>query len=861
MDWLRKTPIVSLLFAVAIAAVPLLLAHDPVSAGAVFDKAREQAREYLTRNPRLELDNLGELVLDREWVTGMRTEQASAEGQLDVRLPPRLLARSQARLDELITEAYQARLDADAAWRLGVLDRRSPAENYFAHVFVHDTLPGAALCVVVLLFAGTLLERTWGSPIFGAFVVGSILAVAQAYRFLDASSGVPWYGGAGLAGALVGAYFIRGLGGHFPVPGWVLLPVWVGVECFVVRGFWIDDFGTVPWATLCAAVGVGALVAGVLRGLNIEAALDERANKRKAMGPNPIVARVARLRSDGDPYQAFDLIQAAWREDPKDADICEAFFSIAVEVGQPEVAATAILPSLRWALKAGDVPRALDYWLPLASKECAVELEPTVLVRLGEALLDVSRPEEALFSLRAALAAGASASHAARIVRIARDLDETLARKAATIALQDHSLDPKIRAELAQIAALREVDETGQESTLPPTPVAVQPTKSQLDRRVQAEHQAVETTMFPLDLDSDVESFRLDDDDDLETDLDGMHDANDPNAETVVEASLYAVALTEDNLAEEVGDRTVVDFGVPIDSDIDSGDVLSHWNDPTALDTIALSAVTESSGTSHLEETFLDVADLETPGAGFDFGLRAGALDLVDPRDDETDSDFTPMIESTDEMTSPMASSRRVGSISDADASTILFDLPARSADPKLQRPLPVASPSPRQEPSPSRDEFAFGGVDGEATSLMQLRPLKARNAVPLDAGEDWLEIDADDRGKSKLPYARIQAISIVAVSGLGPRPVLVLDLVLNWTAGRQEPMKLVRLRSDRFDPFDYADGANPLAALTAWVNELERESSATCLPSRDVLNGSFARYASLAEYERQVLMALSAAD
>ena len=140
---------------------------------------------------------------------------------------------------------------------------------------------------------------------------------------------------------------------------------------------------------------------------------------------------------------------------------------------------------------------------------------------------------------------------------------------------------------------------------------------------------------------------------------------------------------------------------------------------------------------------------------------------------------------------------------------------------------------------------------------MSKLRSLKALDAVPLEASDDWIEIDAEGRGKSKLPISRIQAIAMAAVDGLASRPVLLVDFVLNWTQEADEPMKLIRFRSDRFDPNQFArDAQNPLAALTAWVAALQQASGASCLPSRDLLEGRFVRFESLADYERAVLLA-----
>jgi membrane associated rhomboid family serine protease len=362
-----------------------------------------------------------------------------------------MIARSQSQLDGLLSQAYEARRLADPSWRLGVLDGETPTRNYWAHAFIHDQTAGLLLILAVLLIVAAPLERSWGSLLFAAFVLLSIPVSAQGYRLLDASSGVPWCGTSGLAAALVGAYFIRGLGGRFIVPSVVVLPVWLAIEAFVVRGFWLDDLASVPWATLCGAVGFGAAVAALLRLLNVETKLDARAERRRPAGPNPILVRAARLRSDGDPNQAFELIQAAWRENRQDEEIADVFFSIAAELGQPEAAAEAILPVLRSALKKGQVDRALGYWLPLATRRCGVRLEPTAAVRLGEALLDAGHPDEAVFSLRSALDAGASTAHAIRILNVARDLDPGLTRRAASIALADPGLEAPMRAKLAPL--------------------------------------------------------------------------------------------------------------------------------------------------------------------------------------------------------------------------------------------------------------------------------------------------------------------------------------------------------------------------------------------------------------------------
>ena len=811
LGWLQKTPIVSLLFAAAIAAVPFILSElsDQDAAATRFENAQEEARDYFVRNPELDVDPLGEFLLDAVWVAELReAEEASGSASSGVELPPRLLARSQARLDILVQGAYDARLASDPSWHLGVRGAQTEALNYITHAFIHQAFAGVILSCLVLLLVGAPLERTWGSPVFATFVMASIPATAQAYRLLDGSSGVPWSGAGGLSGALLGAYCIRGLGGHFALPGWILLPGWLTFEAFVVRNFWIDDLGSVPWATLVAAIGFGAACASALRLMNVEAKVSDLSRNTRASVPHPVIAQAARLRSEGDPYQAFDLIQAAWREESDNQEVSEAFFDIAVEVAQPEAAASAILPSLRIALRKGEFARAVEYWFPLACKECELGLEPAALVRLSEALLDAGHSDQALFSMRSALEAGASSAQALRVVHLARDLDEGLTRRAATFALADSGLEPKVRAELETIVA-------GSDTTVPiARPKVPALSRSQWDRRVSAEHQTIETTSFPLDLDQEF--------------ADSLLAARDPNKSALADQSLDACALLMESLAADAEDEASA-----------NGEMFSRWNAPSLN-----------------QNALPDPGDLETPDLGFDFALGSEGADFVDPRDDETDADFRPLIEATDELTGPMATEGGEDALAPASDLRTAFMQTPDTCDVAPTPPTPPMPPT-------GRTEIAFGessgaiAVEDQATRFFQLRGLRAIEAVPIQSSEEWIEIDAMERGKSKLPLSRIEAISVAAVDGLGPRPVLVLDFVLNWMAGQSEPMKLIRFRSDSFDPLQFVPGAaNPLAALTTWIGWFEESCVISCLPNRDILEGRFARFASLREYEREALMA-----
>lgn len=128
--------------------------------------------------------------------------------------------------------------------------------------------------------------------------------------------------------------------------------------------------------------------------------------------------------------------------------------------------------------------------------------------------------------------------------------------------------------------------------------------------------------------------------------------------------------------------------------------------------------------------------------------------------------------------------------------------------------------------------------------------------AVPTAFAADAISLTLDGGRRVKLQHAKIQAIAVAAVRGLGAKPVLVIDLLLNWSEMDEETLRLVRLRSDRFDPRSFVgDAQKPLDALRHLLAGLLEATRATPLPDPDAVHGTpFRMIADLATYEREIL-------
>ena len=157
-------------------------------------------------------------------------------------------------------------------------------------------------------------------------------------------------------------------------------------------------------------------------------------------------------------------------------------------------------------------------------------------------------------------------------------------------------------------------------------------------------------------------------------------------------------------------------------------------------------------------------------------------------------------------------------------------------------RPSPKPNPARPRPPRATKPE----AIEIETAS----RTLEAIFAVPTEFDAEGVCITASNGAKKRVRYDRIAAISVVAVSGLGPKPVILVDLILNWMSLADEPLRIIRLRGDRFDPRRLApDHAAPVDALRAIIERLLHESNATPLPDLQSAQGlPFAGFDDLGE-------------
>jgi hypothetical protein len=142
------------------------------------------------------------------------------------------------------------------------------------------------------------------------------------------------------------------------------------------------------------------------------------------------------------------------------------------------------------------------------------------------------------------------------------------------------------------------------------------------------------------------------------------------------------------------------------------------------------------------------------------------------------------------------------------------------------------------------------------APALPPAAALRVREARPLGLDADGLRLALEERGAVRLAFARIDAVAVGGVRGLGRcgRAVLLGDRVVEArdpTAAR----RVVRLRSDRFDPRALLGDpdAPPLVALQRLVARLVEGARAPRIPA-DPADGRVRIFPSIEAWEHEVL-------
>jgi hypothetical protein len=550
--------------------------------------------------------------------------------------------------------------------------------------------------------------------------------------------------------------------------------------------------------------------------------------------------------AEGQLDAAWSALSNAAAEEPQDDEVARAWWALACEQGRAPEAVHVILPRMAEELRGGNGEAAIDDWFEIVHHAPETEVEARITTRLAEALIDRGDSAAAREALRRAVedSQGLTTALAQRVVRSARELDPELAEAAARVALQDAQLDPDSRESLE--ALVGSGDSQGAPIAVeveaePEVPEAI----VDLEDRVEADggFSIIEAEAI-IEEDAEFAELALDEESGEAAEADSSEPEPEPE-DLALDLALdddQTQAQAHDEDHEHDHDLASAELGLADDEELTPREAADEW--PREPGTIDL---------SEIDPAAISIAGLE------------GEVSLEEAEDEEDEGEEEPAIESLEPL--------ELGSILDPGES----ESAGEDGDPLALSPL-----SPLDESVPSEPELGVSEIESEKEDVLveideedpilemseellledepeiplPPRSAKVLEGVPVGIGEDALEVDIQGRGRGRIPYERIEAVAVAAVAGLSARPVLVMDLILNWKADSGEPFKLIRITANRFDPLALSPGAgSPLQALKDTIATVQKRSGASCLPDPAAVSGSpFRRFESLAEYEAEVL-------
>jgi hypothetical protein len=134
---------------------------------------------------------------------------------------------------------------------------------------------------------------------------------------------------------------------------------------------------------------------------------------------------------------------------------------------------------------------------------------------------------------------------------------------------------------------------------------------------------------------------------------------------------------------------------------------------------------------------------------------------------------------------------------------------------------------------------------------------IKVTEAMPTKLREEAVTMQVLAGRKVGVDYTKIEAVAAAEVKGLADHPVVVIDLVFNWGSQGDSTLRVVRLRSDGFDPrmIFAAPTDDPAEAFRGFLSELLARSNAIPLPDSDsALDSNAPAFEDLEAYQREVL-------
>lgn len=531
--------------------------------------------------------------------------------------------------------------------------------------------------------------------------------------------------------------------------------------------------------------------------------------KVSAGGHNPILAEAYLARDEGRFEEAYGLLEQELLHHPKDGELIEIFWDVASVCGRCPQAVPTLMLSVQ-ALINENSDRAMSLWLDLSQRVEEPPADARFLIKIATLLREADHLDLSNQALARAVdenTQGLTLGLVMKAVELTQETAPGIAAVAAKRALRFEALDEEKRDRMVYL--LKDMQKASSEEQVesPLSPKSREGSSANWEEREAIEIEP-EEEIVPTEI---TEKKRVEGSDGLSMDLldalekEGLED--DPY--------LFEAEGPSFEAAEE-GETELFSPGMDLSGD----DLQSDSYDLTE---------------SMEEQTTLVSGSLSSTGFGNqDVGSQTATL--VMDRDPVTGA----LLNHT-----------------------------------KKDQTLSWANASPGPGFNSSQGEDSQGETmetqdiivpefidDVEAPDFLgesehRFNEIKTMEATPLKFGEDGVSMRLGDDREVMLAYSQVKAVAVAAVLELADKPVAIVDLVMNWGDETGDILRVVRFRSDSFDPrkLSSEDTKSVSQALRNIVRFIMGQSGAELLPTdMEASDISFRKFRDVKSYQREIL-------
>jgi len=224
--------------------------------------------------------------------------------------------------------------------------RRVPI-SYLTANFLHGGWLHLIFNMWFLWLAGTILEDTWGRPLYAGFYLLSGVAALWGYALVYPSGMIPVIGASGAIASLMGAFLalfpktkiqlgffywiLRPRLYRFHAPAYAVLPLWLGIQ--LLSGVMAGESGGVAYWAHIGGFGFGLVMALILRYSGIEQKVDRAIGEKVGWSADPRIVKATDLLEKEQFDGAISELKALIAENPASVDAYEMLPSVYLRKG------------------------------------------------------------------------------------------------------------------------------------------------------------------------------------------------------------------------------------------------------------------------------------------------------------------------------------------------------------------------------------------------------------------------------------------------------------------------------------------------------------------------------------------------